>query len=157
MTAKEVMTENKDELYALLDYANSVTEKSDTNIGNAIKTLCDGYGQGGGSSVKSGTITPSADVSELTIDGLGFVPKLAILTIKSKDDVAGKACTVIQIAQNVITSSFAPKAIGQRINASGGTTLVIVSTVFNENSVVFKAISAQYPIPSVEHEYFIIG
>ena len=49
-------TANKNTLNLLVDYANGVTGNSDTNIGDAIKTLCDGYEQGG-EEVESGTIT----------------------------------------------------------------------------------------------------
>lgn len=34
-------------LQALLDYANNKTENNDPNLGEAIKTLVEGYGQGG--------------------------------------------------------------------------------------------------------------
>lgn len=36
-------------LSGLLTYANGVTGESDTNIGDAVRTLADGYGQGGSS------------------------------------------------------------------------------------------------------------
>lgn len=39
---------SKNALEGLLDYANEKTQKADSNIGEAIKTLVDGYGQGGG-------------------------------------------------------------------------------------------------------------
>lgn len=37
-----------DEMMALLNYANETTEGADSNLGDAVKTLCDGYMQGGG-------------------------------------------------------------------------------------------------------------
>lgn len=37
-----------DEMMALLNYANETTEGADSNLGDAVKTLCDGYGKGGG-------------------------------------------------------------------------------------------------------------
>lgn len=45
-------TANKNTLKLLVDYANGVTGNSDTNIGDAIKTLADGYGQGGGLTIQ---------------------------------------------------------------------------------------------------------
>ena len=35
-------------IQALISYANETTEAGDTTLGDAVKTLCDGYGQGGG-------------------------------------------------------------------------------------------------------------
>lgn len=37
-----------DEMMALLNYANETTEGADSTLGDAVKTLCDGYGKGGG-------------------------------------------------------------------------------------------------------------
>ena len=39
-----------DAINALTTYANSVTGESDTNLSDAVHTLADGYGQGGGDS-----------------------------------------------------------------------------------------------------------
>ena len=39
-----------DAINALTTYANSVTGESDTNLSDAVHSLADGYGQGGGSS-----------------------------------------------------------------------------------------------------------
>lgn len=38
-----------EQIQALINYANETTGKSDTHLGDAIKSLSDGYGQGGGS------------------------------------------------------------------------------------------------------------
>lgn len=45
-TIAEKLTASKNGLTALLDYANQTTGQSDTNIGDAVKTLADGYGKG---------------------------------------------------------------------------------------------------------------
>lgn len=45
--AKQNDDESKSRLDALLTYANGVTGQADGNIGDAVKTLCDGYGGGG--------------------------------------------------------------------------------------------------------------
>lgn len=37
-----------DRISALLNYANETTGKADTTLGDAVRTLADGYGQGGG-------------------------------------------------------------------------------------------------------------
>lgn len=47
-TIHEKLTASKNGLDALLAYANGVTGGADANIGDAIRTLADGYGQGGG-------------------------------------------------------------------------------------------------------------
>ena len=66
MSIKETLTESKNKLDALLDFANNTTGNSDTNIGDAIKTLADGFGQGGGE-VESGTITIEKLSSNFTL------------------------------------------------------------------------------------------
>ena len=66
MSIKETLTESKNKLDALLDFANNTTGNSDTNIGDAIKTLCDGYEQGG-EEVESGTITIEKTSRGLTL------------------------------------------------------------------------------------------
>lgn len=48
MTTKEKIEANTQALDSLLIYANGVTGQNDTNIGDAIKTLSDGFGSGGG-------------------------------------------------------------------------------------------------------------
>lgn len=52
-----------DQLNALTQYINTVTEGSDTCLSDAVATLADGYGGGGGSiSVKTGTFTLANDL-----------------------------------------------------------------------------------------------
>lgn len=54
-----------DEIRALIAYANETTEGADSNLGDAVKTLCDGYGKGGGE-----TAEPEAkDVNFYDYDG----------------------------------------------------------------------------------------
>lgn len=48
MTYQERINAKADELTALLTYANGVTGAGDATLGDAVKTLVDGYGQGGG-------------------------------------------------------------------------------------------------------------
>lgn len=50
-TISKKLTASKNGLTALLEYANQTTGQSDTDIGEAIRTLCDGYGQGGGGGI----------------------------------------------------------------------------------------------------------
>lgn len=67
-TIGEKLNDGNAALTALLTYANGVTGAADTNIGNAVKTLADGYDQGGG--VGSVTqVTPITDTTSIVIDG----------------------------------------------------------------------------------------
>lgn len=50
-TIGEKLTASKNALDNLLTYANTTTGVEDTNIGDAIKTLCDGYGHGSGGNI----------------------------------------------------------------------------------------------------------
>lgn len=55
------LTESKQTLDALLTYANEATGTEDTSIGDAIRTLVDGYGQGGGSDLDNFMVWYSDD------------------------------------------------------------------------------------------------
>lgn len=48
MGLSEKLTEIKSEITSLLAFANDTTKVSDTRLGDAIRTLADGFGQGGG-------------------------------------------------------------------------------------------------------------
>lgn len=64
MAIKQTLEDSKSRLDALLTYANGVTGAEDTNIGDAIKTLCDGYGRGGsGGELVQTTYTFDTDTS----------------------------------------------------------------------------------------------
>lgn len=58
MTIGEKLNASKDGLDALLSYANGITGQTDPNIGDAIKTLCDGYSGSGGVPFKFGGTNP---------------------------------------------------------------------------------------------------
>ena len=47
MSIAEKLMSSKDALSSLLTYANGVTGEDDSNIGEAVKRLADGYGGGG--------------------------------------------------------------------------------------------------------------
>lgn len=49
MGLTENLIEIKSQTEALLEYANGVTGVNDVRLGDAVKTLCDGYGTGGAS------------------------------------------------------------------------------------------------------------
>ena len=55
-----------DAINALTRYANEVTGQSDTNLSDAVRTLCDGYGGGGWST--EGIATKAEPYGEITLD-----------------------------------------------------------------------------------------
>ena len=64
-----------DSILALTRYANEVTGASDQTLSDAVRTLCDGYGQGGG-----GSVSQDADgYIVLPVDGSATVAKLELL------------------------------------------------------------------------------
>lgn len=75
MGLSEKMSQIKSETDALIDFANAKTGAEDTTLGDAVKTLVDGFGQGGGSGsddwelidVKEKTINLSRDTTFDTI------------------------------------------------------------------------------------------
>lgn len=67
-TIPEKLQASKDGLDALLAYANGITGQEDANIGDAVKTLCDGYGHGSGGNIFEfvegiGDVVPNAYLS----------------------------------------------------------------------------------------------
>lgn len=52
MSIASVLQDTKARLDSLLEYANETTGQSDASIGDAIRTLTDGYGGGGGGVVR---------------------------------------------------------------------------------------------------------
>lgn len=63
MSITEKLTASKNALASLLTFANAKTGKSDPDIGEAIRTLVDGYGGGGGIKVSPDEIQPSRIVA----------------------------------------------------------------------------------------------
>lgn len=58
MSLASNLNQTEQTLTALLEYANGVTGASDVSVGDAIHTLADGYGQGGGGiELKEFTVT----------------------------------------------------------------------------------------------------
>lgn len=59
-----------DAINALTRYANETTGASDQTLSDAVRTLCDGYGGGGGdapSFVHVFSVTPTEDTAEVTV------------------------------------------------------------------------------------------
>ena len=55
-----------DAINALTTYANTITGASDTTLSDAVESLADGYG-GGGGNFEMGTLTPSAETDNITV------------------------------------------------------------------------------------------
>lgn len=86
-TIGEKLQASKDGLDALLEYANGVTGKEDANIGDAIKTLTDGYSQAPGAAIFD--ITPQEDTLIINFDGLYSASYFLFCAAKSKVTGAG--------------------------------------------------------------------
>lgn len=67
LVALGVTEDLTDSIEALTTYANGVTGESDTTLSDAVASLADGYGQGGGS-FYSGTYTPEQDTAGPSFD-----------------------------------------------------------------------------------------
>lgn len=108
-----------DAINALTTYANSVTGESDTNLTDAVHTLADGYGQGGG----------TENVTLNIVDSLGavegvYIPPNATWTGFEPDMDTGEMKGVLTIPQN---SMFALVLINN---------LRIVSSVITSESIL---------------------
>jgi len=67
MALKTTLDDTKDRLDALLTYANSVTGAEDTSVGDAIETLANGYGQGGGLTPPQWGNVETVDIGENSV------------------------------------------------------------------------------------------
>lgn len=61
MTAKE-------KILSLLASANATTGTIDADLTDAIRRLIEGYGQGGGDSVKTGSFTPASNTPNINVE-----------------------------------------------------------------------------------------
>lgn len=84
-----------DAINALTAYANSVTGESDTNLNDAVHTLADGYGQGGGA--ENVTLTISDDGS--VVANL-YAPTSASWTHFEYDEEGFHRTGILTIPQN---------------------------------------------------------
>lgn len=110
-----------DAINALTTYANETTGASDTNLSDAVGTLVDGYGQGGGG-VKTGTITPSERTTSITIDvGTNDVIKHLVMFPTSETPLKSNGKTVIGVIANSESAFF--KYIGITSNNTGSSFL----------------------------------
>lgn len=109
---KQQLDSSADAMDALLAYANGTTGQADVNIGDAIKTLCDGYGGGtqlpGVKAISSGRLTIAATtITAPTVQhNLGEVPDVIVAwspnAFALADDVActGGCAYVSRLPQN---------------------------------------------------------
>lgn len=76
----------KSQIESLIAYANETTGKSDTHLGDAVKSLVDGYGQGGGGlQVLEGKVTTTELKNNIVIEhNLGVRPIAAIVEIEGE-------------------------------------------------------------------------
>lgn len=80
MSITEKLTASKNALASLLTFANAKTGKADPDIGEAIRTLVDGYGGGGGgdSKIIRGTIVPQTSTGTEYFD-CDIIPDIFIV------------------------------------------------------------------------------
>jgi hypothetical protein len=111
-----------DAIDALTAYANSVTGESDTNLPDAVRTLADGYGQGGGDSIWNTivdrTVTEIDDTDGLckTVGAYAFyyctsLTSVIFPSVKSIETSAFQGCTrlssvYLPLARSVENSGF---------------------------------------------------
>lgn len=89
-----------DAINALTTYANSITGKSDTNLPDAVQSLADGYGQGGGGGMTAtGTIVGNgANVLQIPCD---FEPDLIYINGDLSANVANRGIVALTILKDM--------------------------------------------------------
>lgn len=110
-----------DAINALTTYANSVTGESDTTLTDAVYTLAEGYGQGGGeSNTVTGTFTGTAEGSidiDLAYAGEGYPIGVMIFPSASSEDtfkstIHQYACAFFACVKDYL--DYAPSYTGTR-------------------------------------------
>ena len=107
-------------LYSLLTAANNKTGESDTTLTDAVQTLIDGYGQGGGATWTEFTATSTAGNTQAARDLLfpsystsTSVVVAALLKNKSVADFPNNQFVGLTVFKNPIFGSALSNAIAQ--------------------------------------------
>lgn len=117
MSITEKLTASKNALASLLTFANAKTGKSDPDIGEAIRTLVDGYGGGGGFTeseftlnedrTTNGFVVPVSGTPELILiiyNGNASVPSTGGRSTKMILLLNGKC--IFSVSANVANTSW---------------------------------------------------
>lgn len=109
MSIKQRIDAQTDALSALLTYANNATGKGDADIGEAIRTLVDGFGKGGGGALRKaeGIITTNYARAELIIQH-NLATDLVFVTVEPVNDALSTT------APYRIITAFFTNAVHQR-------------------------------------------
>lgn len=101
-TIGEKLTASKNGLTSLLEYANQTTGQSDTGIGEAIRTLCGGYGESSGGLSKN-VHDISTDIANTYLES----GKLISYNGWSSTDYIPVPDGAVTVATNIILSTYA--------------------------------------------------
>ena len=105
---------------ALLDYANGVTGAADTRLGDAVRTLADGYGQGGGGGLEF--------LGECTVDM--SVGQYGTLYAPLPADVSENVRYIIKPVNGTITlNGTVRNPYGIEINRTGTSVAILLYTL----------------------------
>lgn len=112
----------KNKVQALIDYANETTGKGDTLLGNAVKTLCDGYG--GHEAEVEGTF-----MQRTTADGLSIkdASKAKAVSIKGNTWVRNQMVNCAKLMDCVIGVDMAATASCTIVKGDGS--LIVTNNV----------------------------
>lgn len=105
MALTDVLTDIKSRLNALVTYANGVTGASDTSVGDAVRTLAAGYGQGG--SGKSLEEIYSLDYVVETSDTSAPSTQITIASNVDLSAYLAENCTLLAVYEYVGTPTEA--------------------------------------------------
>lgn len=163
MSVKTRIQDVTDSINRLIDYANGTTGASDTRIGDAIKTLANGYG-GGGVQVYTDTVTPN-NTSSFEIP-TPFEPYFFMAKAKNDADLIGVNCIFYWCKQRykypdrnnsqtggAICRKSADSSAGQTVVESTANQFVL----FKQNSVVIKTNNANYPVINAPIDFVVFG
>lgn len=155
-------------IQSLLTAANTKTGESDATLTDAVQTLVDGYGQGGGGSgetlLASGTYTFAGGRSlDIPVSFSGTATRVCVI---GRDPATGTAQTNAWLNGNLTLSDSAPfdifsshKTVCRRMGTSGNTGWVctVNNCTLANSTITCNGISGSYYPAALTYDWYIWG
>lgn len=167
MTLKSTLESSKSRLDALLTYANNTTSAGDTNIGDAIQTLCSGYGAEN-HTIEDAFIENSGNadivyyndrITELHENAFDHNKRFRVINLPNLTKVSNASQCIAHTSAEEI---YLPRASGQSWNSAvcGNANLKILdigkialTNIFRDNTalstIIIRATSVQSSVTSL--------
>lgn len=154
-----------DSILALTRYANETTGASDTNLSDAVRTLCDGYGGWGGGNTVSGTFTLGSNLS-LQAYGqripnlqLPFQPDFVFILLdrESFDSLESYSATLFGLIATKVSQVALFNAGSNLISPSDYQFMLMYNTATNTSAPNGHTLNAPSLLSSSYYSYFSVN